>query len=61
MNICIVAMNWLYAGCESGARLGPSAVQERIHKVISDLVANLLRSGSTTCGDHLIREFLHES
>lgn len=61
VNICIVAMNWLYAGCESGTRLGPSAVQLRIHKVISDLVANFLRSGSTTCGDHLIREFLRES
>ena len=61
VNICIVAMNWLCAGCESGARLGPSAVQLRIHKVISDLLANFLRSGSTTCGDHLIREFLRES
>ena len=61
VNICIVAMNWLYAGCESGTRLGPSAVQLRVHKVLKDVVANFLRSGSTTCGDQLIRDFLRES
>ena len=61
VNVCIVALNWLFAGKEGGSMTKPSAVQQRIHSVIFGAVDGFLRSGSSASGEAGISTFLRES